>query len=190
MEIHFTVNGRGIDLDVPEHHRCIDVLRNQLGLKGVKEGCGEGECGACTILVDGSPVNACLVFAPQMDGKDLRTIEGLAQGDTLHPVQRAFAEAGAVQCGFCTPGFIMSTVALLERTPEPSDDEILDALSGNLCRCTGYRKILDAVHLAIDFSTGSSPTTADAVGSGREARAVGEHRRCSSTQEELRNCST
>jgi len=156
MKIRFTVNGLEAELDVNARHRCIDVLRNQLRLTGVKEGCGEGECGACTILVDGSPVNACLMFAPQMDGKELRTIEGLAQGDALHPVQRAFAEAGAVQCGFCTPGFVMSTVALLERSPEPGDDEIIDALSGNLCRCTGYRKILDAVHLAIDLSKRAS----------------------------------
>ncbi len=173
MKIHFTVNGREAELDVHAHHRCIDVLRNQLGLTGVKEGCGEGECGACTVLVDGSPLNACLMFAPQMDGKALRTIEGLAQGDALHPVQRAFAEAGAVQCGFCTPGFVMSTVALLERSPEPSDGEILDALSGNLCRCTGYRKILDAVHLAIDLSKRASLQAQGAAKAGRVLRPSG-----------------
>ncbi len=173
MKIRFKINGREAELDVHAHHRCIDVLRDQLELKGVKEGCGEGECGACTILVDGSPASACLMFAPQMDGKELRTIEGLAQGGTLHPVQRAFAEAGAVQCGFCTPGFVMSTVALLERSPEPSDEEILNALSGNLCRCTGYRKILDAVHLAIDLSKQASPQAQSGAGAGRAPRPRG-----------------
>jgi carbon-monoxide dehydrogenase small subunit len=158
VEIRFTVNERSVALDVPEDRRVLDVLREELGLKGTKEGCGEGECGACTILVDGLPANACLMLAPQADGKNLRTIEGLARGDELHPVQQAFAETGAVQCGFCSPGFIMSVVALLERDPTPSDEEIIDAVSGNVCRCTGYVKILDAVHRAIELLAKEPPS--------------------------------
>jgi aerobic carbon-monoxide dehydrogenase small subunit len=151
MKISFTVNGRSVKLDVREDQRLLDLIRDDLQLTGTKEGCGEGECGACTILVDGQAVASCLMLAPQVDGKDILTIEGLAQGNELHPIQRAFVEKGAVQCGFCTPGFIMSAYALLSKNPYPSDEEIMAALEGNLCRCTGYAKILDAVHFAVEL---------------------------------------
>jgi len=148
VKIYFTINGADMELDVDPCQRLIDVLRDRLLLKGVKEGCGEGECGACTILVDGEPANACLILAGQAQGRDLLTVEGLATDGKLHPVQEAFAETGAVQCGFCTPGFILSTVALRRRNPAPEDEQIIDALAGHVCRCTGYRKILDAVRRA------------------------------------------
>jgi carbon-monoxide dehydrogenase small subunit len=151
MKIRFTVNGRKVDREVTANSRLLDLLRDDLHLTGTKEGCGEGECGACTVLIDGKAVNSCLVLAPQADGKDILTIEGLAKGDELHPIQRAFVEKGAVQCGFCTPGFIMSTYALLKESPNPSEEEILTALEGNLCRCTGYTKIIEAVHYAAEL---------------------------------------
>ena len=151
MKIRFTVNGRKVEREVTADSRLLDLLRDDLHLTGTKEGCGEGECGACTVLIDGKAVNSCLVLAPQADGKDILTVEGLAKGDELHPIQRAFVEKGAVQCGFCTPGFIMSTYALLEENPNPSNEEILTALEGNLCRCTGYTKIIEAVHYAVEL---------------------------------------
>ncbi len=150
MNVQFRVNGRTVQVDVEPTRRLLDVLREELALTGTKEGCGEGECGACTVLLDGRPVNACLVLAAQADGADIVTVEGLARGPRLHPVQQAFVDVGAVQCGFCTPGFVMATVALLRDHPAPSDDEILTALEGNLCRCTGYAKILAAVHRAAE----------------------------------------
>ncbi len=150
MKIRFTVNGRHVERETDTRTRLLDLLRENLALTGTKEGCGEGECGACTVLVDGRAVNSCLVLAPQVDGKSVLTVEGLACGETLHPIQRAFVEKGGVQCGFCTPGFIMSTVALLEENPDPSDEEILTALEGNLCRCTGYTKIVEAVRAAAE----------------------------------------
>jgi len=148
MRIRLTVNGTAYEREVDAEMRLLDLLRDELQLTGTKEGCGEGECGACTVLLDNRPVNSCLVLAPQTDGREVVTIEGLADGDRLHPVQQAFVDAGGVQCGFCTPGFIMSTVALLKENPNPSDDEIRTALEGNLCRCTGYTKIVEAVRLA------------------------------------------
>lgn len=151
MNISFTVNGRVVERDVGEDERLLDLIRDDLQLTGAKEGCGEGECGACTVLIDGKAVTSCLVLAPQVDGKDVLTVEGLARGQELHPIQRAFVEKGAVQCGFCTPGFIMSTYALLTVNPDPSDEEILAALEGNLCRCTGYAKILEAVRYAAEL---------------------------------------
>ena len=151
MKIRFTVNGREVDREVTADSRLLDLLRDDLHLTGTKEGCGEGECGACTVLIDGKAVNSCLVLAPQADGKDILTVEGLAKGNELHPIQRAFVEKGAVQCGFCTPGFIMSTYALLKESPNPSNEEILTALEGNLCRCTGYTKIIEAVHYAAEL---------------------------------------
>jgi len=168
MKIRFTLNGKQILVEADAETRLLDLLREDLHLTGTKEGCGEGECGACTILIDGRPVNSCLVLAPQVDGKELLTIEGLAQlsqsvslssadqGDEcrLHPIQRAFVEKGAVQCGFCTPGFIMSTYALLLKNPDPTDEQILTALEGNLCRCTGYLKILEAVRYAAQLMRG------------------------------------
>jgi len=148
MRIQFIVNGRQVERETNAETRLLDLLREDLHLTGTKEGCGEGECGACTVLLDGRAVNSCLVLAPQVDGKEVLTIEGLAKGDKLHPIQQAFVEKGAVQCGFCTPGFIMSTYALLEENPSPNDEEILSALEGNLCRCTGYTKIIEAVRYA------------------------------------------
>jgi aerobic-type carbon monoxide dehydrogenase small subunit (CoxS/CutS family) len=154
MKIRLTVNGRPYEREADAETRLLDLLREDLHLTGTKEGCGEGECGACTVLIDGRPVNSCLVLAPQVDGADVLTIEGIADGDRLHPIQQAFVDAGGVQCGFCTPGFIMSTYALLNEVPDPSDDEILTALEGNLCRCTGYGKIVEAVRLAAERMRG------------------------------------
>jgi carbon-monoxide dehydrogenase small subunit len=150
MQIRLTVNGRPYECEVDAEMRLLDLLREDLYLTGTKEGCGEGECGACTVLIDGRPVNSCLVLALQADGADVLTIEGLADGEALHPIQQAFVDAGGVQCGFCTPGFVMSVYALLRDTPDPTDDEIRAALEGNLCRCTGYGKIVEAVRLAAD----------------------------------------
>ncbi|MBC7347650.1 MAG: (2Fe-2S)-binding protein [Clostridia bacterium] len=143
-----TVNGKPVDLFVPPNRRLLDVLRDDLGLTGTKEGCGEGECGACTVLLDGRPVNACLVLAGEASGHEITTIEGLSQNGRLHPLQEAFLEAGAVQCGFCTPGMILAAKALLDVNPDPDTEAIRTALSGNLCRCTGYVKIIAAVRLA------------------------------------------
>ena len=148
MKVRFTVNGRAASVEADAETRLLDALREELHLTGTKEGCGEGECGACTVLLDGRPVNSCLVLAVQVEGRDVLTIEGVADGPRLHPIQQAFVEAGSVQCGFCTPGFILSTYALLRDHPTPSEDEILTALEGNLCRCTGYAKIVQAVKLA------------------------------------------
>jgi carbon-monoxide dehydrogenase small subunit len=151
MRIKFTVNGEPVEAEVDGSVRLLDLLRDKLFLTGAKEGCGEGECGACTVLLDGRAVNSCLVLAPQVDGKEVLTVEGLSRDGELHPIQRAFVEKGAVQCGFCTPGFIMSTYALLKDNPDPSDEEIMTALEGNLCRCTGYAKILEAVRYAAEL---------------------------------------
>jgi len=148
MKIRLTVNRKRFEGDVDVETRLLDLVRERLHLTGTKEGCGEGECGACTVLVDGRPVNSCLVLAAQADGTDVLTIEGLADGECLHPIQQAFIDAGGVQCGFCTPGFVMSAYALLRDTPDPTDDEIRSALEGNLCRCTGYAGIVEAVRLA------------------------------------------
>jgi aerobic-type carbon monoxide dehydrogenase small subunit (CoxS/CutS family) len=148
MKVRFTVNGRAASVEADAEMRLLDALREELHLTGTKEGCGEGECGACTVLLDGRPVNSCLVLAVQVEGRDVLTIEGVAGGPRLHPIQQAFVETGAVQCGFCTPGFILSTYALLRDHPTPSEDGILTALEGNLCRCTGYAKIVEAVKLA------------------------------------------
>jgi carbon-monoxide dehydrogenase small subunit len=126
----------------------LDFLREELGMKGTKKGCGSGQCGACTIIMDGKIVNACLVLAIQADGKEILTIEGLSSGGRLHPLQEAFVEEGAVQCGFCVPGMILSAKALLDEKKDPSEEEIREALSGNLCRCTGYVKIIKAVQKA------------------------------------------
>ena len=151
MEITLKVNGEEYGVEVSANETLLDVLREKLRLTGVKKGCDEGECGACTVLLDGRAVNSCLVLAPQVDGKEVLTVEGLSRDGELHPIQRAFVEKGAVQCGFCTPGFIMSTYALLKDNPDPSDEEIMTALEGNLCRCTGYAKILEAVRYAAEL---------------------------------------
>jgi aerobic carbon-monoxide dehydrogenase small subunit len=148
MKLELTVNGELREADVWAGESLLYVLRERLGLPGSKNACEQGECGSCSLLLDGKLVCACLVLAAQADGHELVTVEGLAEDGELHPVQAAFAETGAVQCGFCTPGFIVATADLLARNPSPSDDEIREALSGNLCRCTGYAKIFDAVRLA------------------------------------------
>lgn len=153
-QITFILNHQPQTLTVAGHHTLLQVLRDQLGLTGVKDGCAEGDCGACTVLMNGEPVNACLVLAAQADGAEIITVEGLSRNGALHPVQKAFVEAGGVQCGFCTPGLIMTTVAFLERWrqaggPMPPDEAaIREALAGNLCRCTGYSKIFAAVQQA------------------------------------------
>ena len=148
MRIELRVNGELAETEVWEGESLLYALRERLGFPGSKNACEQGECGSCSVLLDGRLVCSCLVLAAQADGHEVVTVEGLAEGGELHPVQAAFVEAGAVQCGFCTPGLVMATADLLARTPDPSDDEIREALSGNVCRCTGYQKILDAVHLA------------------------------------------
>ncbi len=148
MKIALTVNGERHEADVWGGESLLFALREQLGLPGSKNACEQGECGSCSVLLDGTLVCSCLVLAAQAHGHEVVTVEGIASDGSLHRVQEAFVAAGAVQCGFCTPGLIMSTVDLLEHTPSPSDDEIREALSGNLCRCTGYQKIFDAVRAA------------------------------------------
>jgi carbon-monoxide dehydrogenase small subunit len=149
MRVTFTVNGaRETVDDVWEGESLLYVLRERMGLPGSKNACEQGECGSCTVYLDGMPVCACLVAAGQAEGRQVRTVEGLAEGDRLAPIQEAFVQAGAVQCGFCTPGLLVQAHDLIERRPDPSDAEIREALAGNLCRCTGYEKILDAVRLA------------------------------------------
>src|SRR5688500_4729981 len=145
-ELRLRVNGVERQTAVPDHESLLTTLRERLGLPGAKNACEQGECGSCSVYLDGALVCACLVLAGQAEGRDVVTVEGIAAGeDQLHPVQRAFLEAGAVQCGFCTPGFVVAAHDLLRRVPDPSDAEIREALAGNLCRCTGYEKILDAV---------------------------------------------
>jgi aerobic carbon-monoxide dehydrogenase small subunit len=149
MRVTFTVNGRRETADdVWEGESLLYVLRERVGLPGSKNACEQGECGSCTVYLDGIPVCACLVAAGQAEGRQVRTVEGLADGDRLDPIQEAFVECGAVQCGFCTPGLLVQAHDLIERVARPSDAEIREALAGNLCRCTGYEKILDAVRLA------------------------------------------
>ena len=142
--IQLTVNGEEHQLYVKPNWTLVDVLRNELGLTGTKKGCGSGKCGSCTVLMDGRPVDSCLILAPRADGTNIVTIEGLAAQEP-HPLQTAFVEKGAVQCGYCTPGMIMTAKALLDEAPAPSENEIRTAISGNLCRCTGYNKIVEAI---------------------------------------------
>jgi carbon-monoxide dehydrogenase small subunit len=144
VAIELTVNGEKCFLEVKPNQTLVDVLREDLGLTGTKKGCGEGKCGSCTVLMNGRPVNSCLVLAPQAEGADIVTIEGLAEQEP-HPLQKAFAEKGAVQCGYCTPGMILTAKALLDVNPNPGEDEIKEAIAGNLCRCTGYNKIVEAI---------------------------------------------
>ena len=148
MKLAITINGERREADVWAGESLLNALRDDFGLPGSKNACEQGECGSCSVLLDGELVCACLVLAAQADGHEVTTVEGLKDGEELHRVQRAFVDAGAVQCGFCTPGLVVATAALLEHVPSPSDDEIREALSGNLCRCTGYAKIFDAVRLA------------------------------------------
>jgi len=141
----FTVNGASYALSVDGGTTLLAVVRDGVGLTGTKEGCDDSECGACMVLLDGRPVNSCSYLALQAEGREVTTVEGLARGGELHPLQRAIQEAGGIQCGFCTPGMLVSAKALLDRTPDPSEDEVRLALAGNLCRCTGYQKIVQAV---------------------------------------------
>jgi carbon-monoxide dehydrogenase small subunit len=148
VRIKLTVNGEDREAEAADHESLLVVLRESLGLAGSKNACDQGECGSCSVLVDGELMCACLVFGAAAAGRIVQTVESLSDGKELHPVQRAFVEAGAVQCGFCTPGLVMATYALLKRNPEPSEYEVREALSGNICRCTGYGKILEAVQHA------------------------------------------
>lgn len=145
MKIRFTLNGKKTVIDTPPDRRAVDILREDLGLTGTKEGCGSGECGCCTVLVDGESRLSCLMLAAQLEGREITTIEGLAGKGGLHVLQESFVESGAVQCGFCTSGMILSAADLLSGNPDPTRVEIREGLSGNLCRCTGYQKIVDAV---------------------------------------------
>ena len=146
--IELNVNGEVYEVAIDTHRTLLEVLRENIGLTGTKEACDLGECGSCTVLMDGKPVHSCLVLAIEAQGKEILTIEGLAKEGKLHPLQQAFVDHGAIQCGFCTPGMIMSAKALLDRNPKPDEDEIKKAISGNLCRCTGYVKIIDAIKAA------------------------------------------
>jgi carbon-monoxide dehydrogenase small subunit len=147
-QVTLTVNGVRYDLEVKPHSLLLDVLRDKLDLTGVKRGCETGDCGACTVLMDGKPVNSCLVLALDADGCEITTIEGLSSDDSLHPIQEAFIKVGAIQCGFCTPGMILTAKALLDENPRPTEWEARNAISGNLCRCGGYNKIISAINMA------------------------------------------
>ncbi len=147
-QITMWVNGEQYDIEVQSHHTLLQVLRDQLVLTGTKNGCSEGECGACTVLVDNEPVNSCLMLAVEADGHHITTVEGLAHDDQLDPIQQAFMDLGGTQCGFCTPGFLIAARALLDRNPNPTEEEIRVGLVGNLCRCTGYTRIIAAVQEA------------------------------------------
>jgi carbon-monoxide dehydrogenase small subunit len=151
IKVIFTLNGKETRVTSDPNKTLLEVLRNDLGLTGTKDACGgEGECGACTVILNGKPVNSCLIFIGQVNGQSITTIEGLSVKGDYHPIQKAFVEAGAVQCGYCTPGAVLASKALLDNNPHPSDQEISDGLSGNLCRCTGYNKMMDAIHLAAE----------------------------------------
>jgi carbon-monoxide dehydrogenase small subunit len=153
-EIKLMLNGNQIFVAIEDNWTLLYRLREKLGLTGVKEGCGQGECGACTVIVDGLAVNSCLYFAVEVDGKDVLTIEGLAAADgTLHPLQKSFVENGGIQCGFCTPGMILSAKALLDENPRATEADIKQALAGNLCRCTGYVQIVESVEAVVDKSS-------------------------------------
>jgi len=143
--IQFTLNGKAVSREVPTHRLLLDLLRDEIGATGTKEGCGTGDCGACTVMMNGKPVNSCLILSGELEGADIVTIEGLKIGAELHAVQKAFVQDGGAQCGYCTPGMLMMSKALLDSNPNPTEEEIRYALSGNLCRCTGYAKIVQAV---------------------------------------------
>ncbi|MFN7683870.1 MAG: (2Fe-2S)-binding protein [Oligoflexia bacterium] len=154
VQISFTVNGTRHIIDAPPMSRLLDVLRQELGLFGTKEGCGEGECGACSVMMNGRLVNSCLVPVLQAEGTTLITIEGVGTEQKLHPVQQAFLECGGAQCGICTPGMVLAAVNLLTKNPNPTDQEIKTGLAGNICRCTGYMKIFDSVRKAAEIGSG------------------------------------
>jgi len=153
-QISLTVNGKPYQVSITPSRTLLEVIREDLGLIGTKEGCGLGECGACTVIMNGKTVNSCLVLAGEADGKAITTIEGLAEGDKLHPIQQAFMENGGLQCGFCTPGMILSAKVLLEETPHPTDEDIRRGIAGNFCRCTGYAKILASIKAAAQIMGG------------------------------------
>jgi carbon-monoxide dehydrogenase small subunit len=144
-KIRLTINGQLYKLSVEPNQTLVDIIRNEIGLTGTKKGCGSGDCGACTVILDGKPVNSCLILGVEVDKSEVLTIEGLKQGEKLHPIQKAFIHFGAIQCGFCTPGMIVSAKALLDTCPNPSEEQVKMAISGNLCRCTGYKKIIEAI---------------------------------------------
>jgi carbon-monoxide dehydrogenase small subunit len=146
--LRLKVNDEDVEVMVRQNSTLLDLLRDELGLTGVKQGCGEGDCGACTVLLDGEPVSSCLVLALQAEGRELLTVEGLAENGRLHPLQQAFVDVGGVQCGFCTPGMLMTAKRLLDANPAPDEGEIKEAIAGNLCRCTGYQKIVEAIGAA------------------------------------------
>lgn len=148
IELSFTINGRKEDLAIPANRTLLEMLREDLQLTGAKEGCGHGECGACTVVLNGKTVNSCLVLAAEADGSTILTVEGLRQGEKLHAVQRAFIDQSGMQCGFCTSGVVLGAKALLDENPEPTREEIKEGMAGNFCRCTGYTKIFDSVELA------------------------------------------
>ncbi len=147
-EVHFILNGKPVSCQVPAGEVLTDTIRNRFRLTGTKKACGTGDCGACTVLLDGVAVRSCILLTAMVEGREVTTIEGVGSMGNLHPVQQAFVDAGAVQCGFCTPGMVLTAIALLNEDPNPSEEKIRRALSGNLCRCTGYEKIIDAVQLA------------------------------------------
>jgi carbon-monoxide dehydrogenase small subunit len=155
--IHVTVNGRTCSCVVAVEKTLVEFIRNDLHLTGTKEGCDEGECGACTVLMDGRPVNSCLVLAAEADGHEILTVEGLAKDGTLHPLQEAFINTGAIQCGYCTPGMLLTALAILNEFPHPTEAEIRKGIEGNLCRCTGYNRIIKAIKLASKSRDGSRP---------------------------------
>jgi aerobic-type carbon monoxide dehydrogenase small subunit (CoxS/CutS family) len=156
LTINTKINGESISATADPSTSLLDFLRDTLSFKGTKLCCNTGECGACTIIFNGKPINSCVTVAADADGAEITTIEGLADGDKLHPVQQAFIDTGAVQCGYCTPGYIISVKVLLDRTTNPTAEDIEEAVSGNICRCTGYTKIVDAIHLAADRMAGRS----------------------------------
>jgi len=157
QDIVLKVNGKNYHVSVETHRTLVEVLRETLGFTGTKKSCNEGECGACTVLMDGKPVASCLVPAVAAQGKEILTVEGLSQGEKLHPVQEAFVKYAAIQCGFCTPGMVMAAVAFLDENPEPTTEEVRRAISGNLCRCTGYQQIVDAVMAAASAMKTGTP---------------------------------
>lgn len=150
VRLNMVVNRKPVSIDIEPHARLVDVLRKQLKLTGAKEGCGIGECGACTVLLDGDTVNSCLTLAASCEGRNIETIEGVADGDTLHPVQQAFVDHNAMQCGFCIPGLVLSAKNILDKYPEADRARITEAISGNLCRCTGYKQVVEAIEDAKD----------------------------------------
>jgi len=160
IKIEFTLNGKLMEVEVSPHWTLLRLLREKFGLTGTKEGCGIGECGACTVLLDGMPVNACLILAPKIEGRKIETIESLGSRESLHPLQKSFIDHGAIQCGFCTPGILMSSKALFDKNSNPTRVEIKEALSGHLCRCTGYHQIIEAIESTLEVR-GSSPLQAD-----------------------------